>query len=111
MRDVITTAILLERNYKGTYERYALTPAEFAEEYPDLWKELGNSVPEECGSYTISPLVHIWFCPTEIFSDKWRRFFSDMTYGLSKSDIESGNVAYTSSKMARSLQQIIETYE
>lgn len=79
--------VLVERNYKGFYERFALTQEEFYRTYPDA------ATDENEGDFTDKPLVHIWFKKTEIKSPEWIRFFSDMTYELPASDVDSGNIA------------------
>ena len=98
-------AILVERDYKGQYERFALTPKEFQEEYPDTYKNFGPIVMAHTD--TIAPLVHIWFEPTVVGSPEWNRHFTDMEWGLSQSDIESGNLAYVREDFMKSLRQYL----
>lgn len=99
-------AILVERDYKGEYERFALTPEEFEKEFPDTVKHFGPI--KEANSDTLYPLVHIWFCPTVVGSEEWNDFFTDMELGLPESDIESGNLAYIRKDFMRSLGQYLE---
>ena len=77
---------LIERDYKGFFERFALTRKQFIEEF--------GFEPKECDTETIKPLVHIWYCETAVESGMWNIFFTDMSYGLSDSDLESNNMAY-----------------
>lgn len=104
-------AILVERDYKGYYERFALTPEEFIKEYPEV---LEGENPEniknylfmkESDSFTIQPLVHIWYQPTYVGDENWNTFFTDMSDGLSESDIEEGNLAYIREDLWQSLKQ------
>lgn len=81
-------AILVERDYEGKYERFALTPDEFKVQFPETFRPINQP-----NSDTISPLVHIWFAPCEVGDDTWNEFFTDMKVGLPNSDIESGNLA------------------
>ena len=95
-------AILVERDYKGIYERFALTPAEFAEEFPEV---TGNiSGPDTC---TLAPLVHIWFCPCNVHDNTWKTFFEDMSWGFAESDVSDGNLACIRYDMAKSLRQYL----
>ena len=91
-------AILVERDYKGIYERFALTPAEFKEEYPEVDIDI-----IEQDSYTEAPLVHIWYRPCIVGSEMWKLFFTDMTWELPTIDIECGNIAYVRKDMMKSL--------
>ena len=84
-------AILVERDYKGEYERFALTEEEFRTEFPDTYARFGPI--EKSDADTLRPLVHIWFCPCFVGDEVWNRFFTDMAHGLPDSDIESGNLA------------------
>lgn len=97
------TAILVELDYKGYYERFALTEFEFKEYYPDTYKTLGCDE----GSDTIRPLVHIWFKKTTTGSEDWIKFFTDMSWGLPDSDVESGNIAYIEPEYAITFKQIL----
>ena len=87
-------AILIERDYKGQFERYALTCSEFEAEFAG---EISEGMPTPCDigqSWTLQPLVHIWYKETEIGSEEWDVFFTDMTWGLSHTDIANSNLAY-----------------
>lgn len=103
-------AILVERDYKGIYERFALTPEEFNKEFqPFLASDM--PVPTTHGdSYTLQPLVHMWYCSAEVGGEKWNSFFTDMSWELPESDIESGNLAYIREEFLQSLKdQVLET--
>lgn len=105
-------AIIVERDYKGIYERFALTPEEFIKEYPEVLEgENPESVKnylfmKDSDSFTIQPLVHIWYKPTYVGDSDWNTFFTDMADGLSESDIEEGNLAY----IREDLWQSLKTY-
>lgn len=85
--------MLVERDYKGCYERFALTFDEFQNEFPEI-TESEENWKNSSGSYTLYPLVHIWYCPCIIGDPMWNLFFTDMYWGLSEGDIEDGNDAY-----------------
>ena len=91
-------AILVERDYKGIYERFALTHEEFKEEYPEVAIDTIES-----DSYTEAPLVHIWYRPCVVGDEMWNLFFNDMTWELPTIDIECGNFAYVREDMMKSL--------
>lgn len=114
-------AILVEMDYKGNYERFALTPEEFEKKFPETFKNFGHfegvvntlkgdelSSFEYCDSDTLRPMVHIWFCSTNIGSEVWENFFTDMAWGLPESDIESGNLAYIDKNQMQSLSKYLE---
>lgn len=87
-------AILIEEDYKGSYERYALTPEEFNNEFAPCLAEGMPHPSVEGESWTLRPLVHMWYEETTIGSESWNNFFTDMEFGLPESDIENGNLAY-----------------
>lgn len=89
--DVFPTAILVELDYKASYQRFALTPQEFQERYPETYAQFG--LISDCNSDTLKPMVHIWFTPCTVNSEIWDVFFSDMEDGLPQSDIDAGNIA------------------
>lgn len=89
----IGPVFLVERDYKGEFERFALTMTEFRKSFGEQTEPEEGAI-EDSGSFTVRPLVHIWYQRTEIGSPMWNTFFSDMSWGLSESDIESGNLAY-----------------
>lgn len=101
------TTILVELDYKGNYERFALTEAEFKRFYPNTYQTLGC----EEGSDTLKPLVHIWFKKTRIGSANWINFFTDMAWGLPESDIENGNLAYIDPENAITFRNILLQYD
>ncbi len=96
--------ILVEIDYKGEYGRYALTPDEFDKEFgPRLSEDMPTPGDDAC-TYTFRPMVHAWYQMTEVGSDLWNAFFTDMSWGLPESDIESGNLAYIDEDMMQSLK-------
>ena len=98
-------AVIIEQDYKGCYERFALTPAEFKSEY------LNMPPPCEKGdSQTLKPMVHIWFKLVEIHSVEWNVFFTDMTYGLPESDIDANNHAYINIDACLSLKPYVSRF-
>lgn len=115
-------AVLVEMDYKGYYERFALTPEEFEKEFPETYKHFGpfNGVVntlekdgalssfEHSDSDTLRPMVHIWFCSTDVGSEVWENFFTDMEWGLPESDIESGNLAYIDHNQMQSLSKYLK---
>lgn len=100
-------AILIERDYKGEYERYALTPEEFNKEFATCLVEDMPPPKANGDSYTLRPLVHMWYKPCEVGSEEWTRFFTDMSWGLPDSDIESGNLAYIREEFMQSLKDYL----
>lgn len=96
-QEMCPKAILVERVYKGEFERFALTPEEFQREYGEGLNIIARDT-EGCWSagavHTVKPMVHIWFCEVAVGDDDWQRFFTDMADGLSKGDLEAGNLAY-----------------
>lgn len=101
------TAILVELDYKGNYERFALTEAEFKRFYPNTYQTLGC----EEGFDTLKPFVHIWFKKTRVGSENWVNFFTDMSWGLSESDIKNGNLAYIDPENALTFRNILLQYD
>lgn len=99
--------VLAERDYKGQYERFALTCEEFRERYPECFAEAAV----EEGTITIKPLVHLYYKRTVIGGKEWEEFFTDMKAGISDSDINRGNIAYIRSDLAGDLKNIIYRYE
>jgi len=104
-KEMCPNAILVERDYKGVYERFALTPEEFSSQFPDLSKKSLPAV--EAKTYTISPLVHIWFEPCVVGDAAWQRHFTDMKWGIPDSDITAGNLAYIREDMCGELQKYV----
>jgi len=86
-------AILVEEDRKGYFRRYALTLDEFIEDFAERISE-GMPPPTNFGeAYTLRPMVHVWYAETEVGSEEWNKFFTDMFYGSSEGDIKSGNAA------------------
>ena len=99
-------AVLVEMDYKGYYERFALTPEEFEKEFPETFERFGPI--EESNSDTLKPFVHIWFKSCVVGDGAWDRHFTDMADGLPESDIESGNLAYIDYNQMQSLTKYLE---
>ena len=99
-------AILIEMDYKGSYGRYALTPEEFRAEFAEELSG-GMAEPGEEESFTLSPMVHMWYKEAEIGGELWENFFTDMEEGLPESDIENGNLAYISMDDMKSLKKYL----
>lgn len=100
-------AILVERDYKGEFERFALTPEEFEQEFGSCLAE-GMLYPDNDGNtYTLRPLVHVWYCATTVGSEMWDTFFTDMEWGMAYGDIESGNLAYIRDDFMDSLKKYL----
>ena len=103
----MSDVIIIERDFKGELERYALTYEEFCNVFSSNFSD-GLLPPKPEGStFTLQPLVHIWYKPCEVGSDEWNRFFTDMSWGLSEGDIESGNLAYIREDFMQSLKQYL----
>lgn len=100
-------AVIIEEDYKGMYSRYALTTEEFEREY----RHLDDDIPEPTvigDSYTLRPLVHIWYRLVETNSDVWKQFFTNMFWELPESDVENDNPAYVALDNCLSLRNIVE---
>ena len=101
-------AVIIEIDYKGSYERFALTPDEFSEEFK-YYIPRGMSKPTSEGStFTLRPLVHAWYMLTEVGSLTWNEFFTERACGLPESDERSGNHAYISLDDTLSLKEDVE---
>jgi len=86
-------AVLIEVDRKGYLQRYALTPKEFRETFAE---RLGTDMPtsqDKWQIYELRPMVQLWYCNATVGDELWNTFFTDMEYGLSEGDIESGNLA------------------
>lgn len=86
-------AILIERDYKGIYERFALTPEEFKPVFPEIFENISTYEIISQDSYTVSPLVHIWYAPCMVGDEMWTKFFTDMSWELPLSDVENNNLS------------------
>lgn len=101
--------VLVELDYKGSYQRFALLPEEFAEAFPELWDELYRTLDNvDSDSYTIRPLVHIWYRVAKVNDVRWDTFFSDMEDGLPESDVESDNLAIVDLTECKALRCAVE---
>lgn len=97
-------AVLIELDYKGYYGRYALTPEEFEKEFKERLESGMPEATEEDNSYTLRPMVHIWYTLDEVGGDFWNTFFTDLSWGLPESDIEAENFAYIRTDEMKSLR-------
>ena len=103
----IPDAILVEQDYKGQYARYVVTPEEFEEEFMCEY-HLGMKRPSENGeSWTLEPLVHVWYQKTTVNSDLWYKFLTDMSFQLPESDIENKNHAYLHGAKIKALRSYL----
>ncbi len=101
-------AVIIEIDYKGSYERFALTPDEFADRFRGYILE-GMSAPVPEGStFTLRPLVHAWYMLTEVGSASWNEFFTEKASSLPESDMRSGNFARVSLDDMKSLKEDVE---
>lgn len=101
-------AVLIELDYKGYFQRYALTPEEFQKEFAErLAGDMPAPVGADAETYTLRPMVHIWYCNATVGDDLWNTFFTDMEWGLSEGDISSDNLAYIEHSEMKSLAQYL----
>lgn len=100
-------AILVERDYKGEYERFALTPDEFREAFCERSSDRNDLSLDTSGTFTVSPLVHISYQPCVVGDGIWQLHFHDMAWGLPESDIENGNLAFVRPDKMLSLKQYL----
>lgn len=106
---VPTDAVIVEHDYKGSYSRFALTLDEFRKEYIGRCSEIPE--PTTSGeSYTIRPLVHIWYKLCDINSEEFNTFFTNMAWGLCQSDIECNNLAVIDLDGCLSLRMFINDH-
>lgn len=87
-------AILVERDYKGEHERFALTRDEFLSEYGEALRDNGLVQGLAWNTFALRPMVFISFREVTVGDDDWERFFADMEDGLAQGEIEEGNRAY-----------------
>ena len=99
--------VLVELDYKGSDNRYALTIEEFSEEFGPRLKEDMPGPSEQSTSYTLRPTVHVWYELAEVGSPHWEKFFTDMEDGLPESDIKEGNLAHIDFEDLRSLADVV----
>lgn len=98
--------VMVERDYKGYYERGITTIDDFQLEYPD------SGIPcIDSDTDTLRPMVHIWYkCPKS--EDEIDTFLSDMEEGLPQCDIDSGNIAYLRKDLfGKELMSLYEKYK
>lgn len=102
--------VIVELDYKGSYNRYALTLQEFIDEFDELIQKDMPRPTEQGDSYTLRPLVHMWYKLVEIGNSYWKKFFTDMAFELPESDIEKGNLAHLDFENLKSLKdEVIDT--
>lgn len=94
--------VIIELDYRGSYSRYALTIQEFNEEFEERLKENMPSPIDQGTSYTLKPMIHVWYELVEFGSPHWKKFFTDMEYGLPEGDIQNGNLAHIDFENLRS---------
>lgn len=80
--------VMVERDYKGQYERGIMSLADFKESFPSA-----DTTDMSGQSETLRPMVHIWYSRPENESEL-QTFLTDMEDGLPQGDIDSGNTAY-----------------
>ena len=99
--------VIIELDCKGSYSRYALTIQEFNEEFEEhLKKDMPGPI-DQGSSYTLRPLVHMWYMIAEKNDHFWEKFFTDMEFGLSKNDIKEVNIAHIDFKKLKSLKDAV----
>lgn len=102
-----TEAIIIQLDYKANYKRYALTPEEFRNEFSERLAEDMPYPSEEAESYTLRPMVHIWYQKVIVGDDAWIKFFADMEDGLAEGDIRNRNLAYIDESEMKSLSKYV----
>lgn len=102
---LVTPCVLIEIDYKGCYERFALTPEEFKRLYKDVRPDIPCET-EDGNTYTFRPLVHMWYMLTDIGSAEWCNFFTDMSWGLPQSDIDDDNLSFVAEEKFGELLEI-----
>lgn len=103
------TAVIIEVDDKGYYSRYALTVDEFKQEYQNKDPDIPD--PTETGdSYTLCPLVHMWYKIADVGTEEWNTFFTDMLWGLTEIDVETKNEAYIDLDSCLSLKATVKQY-
>lgn len=99
--------VIVQLDYKGSYNRYALTLEEFKNEFEELLEE-DMPYPSDRGeAYTLRPMVHVWYRLSEVESRYFEIFFTDMSYGLPASDAEDENLAYIDFDAMTSLKKSV----
>lgn len=99
--------VIVELDCKASYNRYALTLQEFYEEFETRLKEDMPAPSEQAGSYTLRPMVHMWYKLVGIGNSYWKKFFTDMEDGLPEGDIQNGNLAHIDFENLRSLKEAV----
>lgn len=99
--------VIIELDCKGNYSRYALTIQEFNEEFEEhLKKDMPGPI-DQGSSYTLRPMVHMWYKLVEIGNSYWKKFFTDMKDGLPEGDIQNGNLAHIDFENLKSLKEAV----
>lgn len=99
--------VIIELDYKASYNRYALTLQEFYEEFENRLEEDMPGPSEQSTSYTLRPMIHVWYELVEVGSPHWEKFFTDMEDGLPEGDIQKGNLAHIGFEDLRSLADVV----
>lgn len=99
--------VIVELDCKSSYNRYALTLQEFYGEFETRLKEGMPAPSEQAASYTLRPMVHVWYKLVEIGNPQWEKFFTDMEDGLPESDIVEGNLACIDYENLKSLTNAV----
>lgn len=99
--------VIVQLDYKASYNRYALTLQEFYEEFENRLEEDMPGPSEQSTSYTLRPMIHVWYELVEIGNPHWEKFFTDMEDGLPESDIKGGNLAHIDFENLKSLKDVV----
>lgn len=94
--------VIVELNNKGYLSRFALNRENFKKEYPKA-----SEPAEEWKDYQNRPMVYINYRMVRIGDAIWNTFFTDLFWGLSESDIESGNLAVLDEELMTELLQFL----
>lgn len=94
--------VIVELNNKGYFSRFAITREEFKKKYPKAIEPK-----EEWKDYQIRPMVFLDYRMVRIGDAIWNTFFTDLFWGLSESDIESGNLATIDEELMTELLQFL----
>lgn len=100
--------VIIEADRKGCYERFALSEDEFDKNYGEFLRKDMPQPSEDGETYTFCPMEHVWYALTDIGSDLWKIFFSDMAWGLPEGDVGAENFASISFADVESLRKEVE---
>ena len=85
--------VIVEIDYKGEYERFALTVEDFTKDYANVY-DIQIPIKHAPVTWTLRPMVHGYCSLVEIGDNIWNEFMNDMFWGLPFSDVQNGNAAY-----------------